>query len=451
MTTAQLIDIELEIRRRARAKDFGAFLQSVTPQYTWDWPYLQYIRKHLQDITDGKLTRLIISVPPQHGKSAMTTVRYPVYRLLREPTLRVMIAAYNHEFATEFTTEAREIASRIMPLSADNTKKHFWQTAQGGGIRALGVGTGATGRPVKLLIIDDPVKNREEAESAAYRKKVWNWYTSSLRVRVHEGGAIILIMTRWHDDDLAGRLIKESKNGGDEWTVVNLPALAEENDPLGRQPHEALSGLFSAATLQQTRRAIGEYDFAALFQQQPRPREGRFFGQPTYYGELPPDSRIVGGLDLAYTAATRADESAVVIARVHDEKIYLIHCETWQKEFSDTLNIIKRLRDKYKCIFACEANGAQKATFDMIRGAGIQVLPIIRKFDKYAEAQAAGSAYNTGKVLLPDPEKFPATAAWVQDWLDEAEAFTGLAGGRDNRVDAFVNMYKKAFYNPTVI
>lgn len=451
MTTAQLIDIELEIRRRARAKDFGAFLQSVTPNYTWDWPYLQYIRKHLQDITDGKLTRLIISVPPQHGKSAMTTVRYPVYRLLREPTLRVMIAAYNHEFATEFTTEAREIASRIMPLSADNTKKHFWQTAQGGGIRALGVGTGATGRPVKLLIIDDPVKNREEAESAAYRKKVWNWYTSSLRVRVHEGGAIILIMTRWHDDDLAGRLIKESKNGGDEWTVVNLPALAEDNDPLGRQPHEALSGLFSAATLQQTRRAIGEYDFAALFQQQPRPREGRYLGQPTYYTELPAETRLVGGIDLAYTEETRANHSAVIIARVHDEKIYLIHCEAWQKEITDTLGIVRRLQNEYKTPFAAEANGPQKAVYDILVANGIRLLKVKRPFGKFSEAQAFGAAYNSGKILLPDPVKFPKSAAWVEDWINEAEAFTGLEGGTDDRIDAAVNMYKKAFYNPTVI
>jgi len=443
MITAQLIDIELEIRRRARAKDFGAFLQSVTPDYTWDWPYLQYIRKHLQDITDGKLTRLIISVPPQHGKSAMTTVRYPVYRLLKNPKLRVMIAAYSHDFATDFSDEARQIASKIMPLSADNSKKHFWQTTKGGGIRALGVGTGATGRPVELLIIDAPVKNREEAESATYRKKVWNWYTSSLRVRIHEGGAIILIMTRWHDDDLAGRLIKESKNGGDEWTVVNLPALAEENDPLGRQPNEALSGLFSATTLQQTRRAIGEYDFAALFQQHPRPREGRYLGQPTYYTELPTDSRLVGGLDLAYTAATRADESAAVIARVHDDKIYFIHCETWQKEITDTLNIVRRLRDRYRCTFSVESNGPQKAAFDMIRSAGVQVLPIVRKFDKFAETQAFGAAYNSGKILLPDPVKFPESAAWVEDWLDEAESFTGLDGGRDNRIDAAGNMFKK--------
>jgi hypothetical protein len=205
----------------------------------------------------------------------MVTMRYPVWRLIGRPDLRVIIGAYNHELALEFSGFARNLARECGLLGPTSVAAHDWRTTAGGGIRAVGVGSGVTGRGANLIIIDDPVKSREEAESEAYRRRVWNWYRDDIYTRLEPNGAVILIQTRWHGDDLAGRLLAEAAAGGEAWEVINLPALADANDPLGRQPGEALCPeRFSVADLERVRTVLGTYSFEALYQQRPRPQAG---------------------------------------------------------------------------------------------------------------------------------------------------------------------------------
>jgi hypothetical protein len=262
--------------------EFAAWLPLVSPApWRWDWPHLQLIRERLDAVTRGDVDRLILTVPPQHGKSEQATVRYPAWRLERDRTLRVVVAAYNQEHANRFSRKARRIAERRFPLAGDRAAVQEWETAAGGSFRAVGVGAGITGQPADLLIIDDPVKSREEAESAAYRERVWGWFTDDLYTRLQPHAAVVLIMTRWHEDDLAGRLLSGEEAG--RWALLNLPAEAEGGDPLGRPPGAALCpDRFDVAALAERRRLLGP-SYYGLYQGRPRPRQGSLF-QRQWFG-----------------------------------------------------------------------------------------------------------------------------------------------------------------------
>ena len=153
-------------------------------------------------VTRGECKRLMLFVPPRHGKSEMTTIRYPVYRLECEPSMRVILGAYNATLAQKFSRKARNVARTRLALNTERTAVEDWETTAGGGLRAVGVGGGVTGMGANLVIIDDPVKSREEAESATYRDRCWDWYRDDLYTRLEPDGAIVLIQTRWHEDDL---------------------------------------------------------------------------------------------------------------------------------------------------------------------------------------------------------------------------------------------------------
>ena len=217
----------------------------------------------------------MIFLPPRHGKSEMVTVRYPIWRMERNPKIRIIVGAYNQTLAEMFSRKSRAIASGRIGLSEERRIAEDWETKAGGGLRAVGVGGGITGRGGDLIIIDDPVKSRAEANSAAYREAVWNWYRDDLYTRREPGAAIILIMTRWHEDDLAGRIL--ASEDGKDWTVINLPAIAEENDPLNRPVGAALCpDRFNEQELAGIHTVMGN-SFYALYQQRPTAQEGGMF------------------------------------------------------------------------------------------------------------------------------------------------------------------------------
>lgn len=322
---------------------FSTWLSQTTPAYRWDWAHLQHIQKELDKITTGATNRLMLFVPPRHGKSEMTTVRYPVWRLAQEPHLRVIIGAYNQMLANSFNRKARKIAAECFPLSSDRVAVEDWQTPDGGGIRAAGVGAGVTGRGADLVIIDDPVKNREEAESPTYRDRVWDWYTDDLYTRLEPGAALILIMTRWHEDDLAGRILASDR--ASDWTIVNLPALAEANDPLGRAEGIALCPeRYDEAALAGIREVLGSRSFAALYQQRPQPAEGALFKREWFTTvDTAPDGLRWGRYwDLAASTKTSADytASAAVGFDPTDGTLYIRDMIRGRWEWPDARKII---------------------------------------------------------------------------------------------------------------
>ncbi len=267
-------------------EDFQKWLKHVSPSMSWTWKHQIYIYKRLQRVTDGQCKRLMLFMPPRHGKSELVTVRYAAWRIKQDPKLNVIVGSYSQKLANTFSTKIRRVLADDAYLSvpptaaaesggngratvpgqtANNVQRGggagsrqpgppadsagaggsdnlfpftyrrpintaaAWETRDGGGVRAVGVGSGVTGYGAGLIIVDDPVKSRAEADSETYRERVWNWFNDDLYTRLDPNGAIILIQTRWHEDDLAGRLLKEmAEDGGEHWDVVNLPALAEE-------------------------------------------------------------------------------------------------------------------------------------------------------------------------------------------------------------------------------
>lgn len=173
---------------------FPEWLDEVTPLWQWHVPHLQLIQHQLHRITTGEINRLMLFLPPRHAKSETATVRYPAWRLEDNPELRIIVAAYNQTLANKFSRKTRRIVRSRLPLSTERNAAEDWETTKGGGVRAVGVGGGVTGQGGDLIIIDDPVKNREEADSLTYRDKVWDWYTDDLYTRLEPGAAMILIM-----------------------------------------------------------------------------------------------------------------------------------------------------------------------------------------------------------------------------------------------------------------
>ena len=205
---------------------FPDWLREVSPAWRWDWDYQQLIFARLERVTANLCDRLMLALPPRHGKSELTTVRYAAWRLECDPTLQIIIGAYNQTLAERFSRRVRRIVESRLPLADDRKAANEWETTQGGGVRAAGVGSGVTGMGAHLIIIDDPVKSREEAESEAYRERCYNWYTDDISTRLEPGGCIISIQTRWHMLDLAGRIL--ARDEAEQWEGLNLPALAEE-------------------------------------------------------------------------------------------------------------------------------------------------------------------------------------------------------------------------------
>ena len=257
----------------------------------------------------------MIAMPPRHGKSQLATIRYPVYRLEYDPELRVIIGAYNQTLANKFSRRSRRIAESRLQMSDERIAVEDWDTAKGGGMRAVGVGGGIVGQGGSLIIIDDPVKNREEAESQTYRDKVWDWYSNDIYTRQEPHCAFILIMTRWHKDDLAGRIL--AGDDGPNWTVISLPAEAEPGDPLGRKLGDALCPeRFDREALADFRRTLAR-DYQALYQQRPQAREGGMFKEHwlPLVDAVPAEALRVRWWDRASTPGGGDYTAGVMVAR----------------------------------------------------------------------------------------------------------------------------------------
>lgn len=249
-------------------------------------PHIAVLSRALVDLTFGDSRRLIVSMPPRHGKSELCSRYFPAWYLGTHPGHRVALASYEVSFAEEWGRQARDVFASIAPdlwelevSPASSAAKRWNINGHRGGMFTAGIGGPMTGRGADLLVIEDPIKNFQEAESPTIRRRHWEWYQSTARTRLEPDARVLVVMTRWNEDDLIGRLLAES---GEDWTVIRFPALAMapddpdyEPDPLGRQPGEALwPERYDVEALAAARVAVGSYYWAAMYQQTPRPREG---------------------------------------------------------------------------------------------------------------------------------------------------------------------------------
>lgn len=239
----------------------------------------RHLMTQLEAVSDGTIDRLMVQMPPGSAKSTYASILFPAWYLARHPRAALMTCCHTDSLASHFGRRARALAQEWSDtlgyrLAGDERAAHRWRTNHGGEYFATGLRGPITGRRADLIIIDDPVKSWAEADSPLAREHAWNWYRSDLLPRLKPRGRIILVTTRWHQDDLGGR-IQDMEPG---WTVLKLPALAVPPDPLGRAPGEALWPEWEDTdALLRKKTAMGERAFAALFQQDPRPPSGGLF------------------------------------------------------------------------------------------------------------------------------------------------------------------------------
>lgn len=424
------------------ALDFAAWLPHVTPNWVWTWRHQQYLYSALQKVTDGVTKRLMIFMPPRHSKSETVTVRYAAYRLEQNPKMNVILGSYNQKLANRFSRKVKRIAGSRLAISKERKAVEEWETAIGGGLRAVGVGAGITGFGGDLILIDDPVKSREEAESEAYREKCWDWFNDDLYTRLEPDAAIVLTMTRWHDDDIAGRLLKEMDEGGEKWEVVSLPAIAEDSDPLGRKKGEALCpDRYDLEALEKRRAKLGAYSFAALFQQRPVPIEGALFKRGWFKDKvidadaLPANLNWARGYDLAVSQKTSADYTASFRC-AFDKAGNLYIADGFRKrlEFPDQQRfVVKRMVSEKNTV-----HGIEKALHGEALVQSLRRVPAVRHVafkavkvdtDKYTRALTWANLAEEGRVFL-------VRGGWCDEFLDEVCRFTGKGDTHDDQVDA---------------
>lgn len=388
----------------------------------------------------------MIFMPPRHGKSALTTVRWPVWLLEQNPDLRIILAAYGAELATTFSREARSIAHQRMSLAEDRQAVHDWKTVRGGGMRAVGVGSGVTGQGAHIIIVDDPVEDDKAAESPTARDHLWEWYTKTLYTRLEPGGVLIVIMTRWHEDDLAGRLLSAMRDGGERWEVVTLPALAEEGDPLGRLAGEALCpDRYTAEALHNILTVQGPRAFDALYQQRPRGPEGALFKREWFTGPNVID-RAPEGLywvrywDLAVSTKTTADYTASgAVAIDQDQNVYIRDVIRGRWEWPDARRIIIDTMRAEPNVTHCieKALHGYAAVQELNREASVAhvtIKGIDVESDKITRALPWQGKAELRKVFL-------VRGAWITPFLDEVCAFP--VAPHDDQVDFVSGGYRE--------
>jgi len=298
----------------------------------------------LEGVESGKIKRLMIFMPPRHGKSHLTSEFFPAWYLGRNPDKYIIATSYSQELSDDFGRKVRNIMAdesykNIFPkvrLMQDSSSIKRFHTEQGGAYFASGVGGPITGRGAHVLLIDDPIKNKEDAESELYRKKIKDWYTSTAYTRLMPDGAVIIIQTRWHIDDLAGWLISEKSHEG--WHILSMPAIDDDGKALwpSQYPIEALNNI---------RLNIGERDFMALYQQRPVALLGNEFNSSwiQYYnpqhGIQPEECNVWILVDPAGEKKSTSDYTAVaVVGLAPDNNYYILEM------FRDRLNPTERVQ-----------------------------------------------------------------------------------------------------------
>lgn len=425
-------------------------------------PALELIDDLLLQIAEGHITRLIVSVPPQEGKSQRISRAFLLWMLLRDHDLRLGVASYELSTARRWGRTVRnDIRAHPdfgLTVSRDSSAASEWTLAGDdvhGSVYSVGIGGALTGRPLDGLIIDDPVKDRAQAESQTYRDTAWEWWTDVARTRLAPGGWVVIVMTRWHEDDLAGRLIAQDARGdGEGWTVVNIPAQADhdphkgERDPLGREPGEWLrsAGGRTPEQWQQIRAAVGTRTFTSLYQGRPSPVEGDLFKRSQWRRydtpraflredgtwHCPAADQVIQSWDMAFKDTKHSDYVVGQVWARFGLDAYLLDQVRARLSFTATVEAVRELTRRWPQATAKliedKANGS--AVIDQLKRSITGLIPITPKDGKYVRAVGVSPYVESGHVHLPSDR----LASWAAGFIDEAAAFPN--GTHDDQVDA---------------
>jgi len=419
------------------------FCQYTFPAYTTP-PHIQALSDALEAIERGELKRLIVLIPPRHGKSEIISLRFPCWYLAKHPEDYIVQAGYAESIALTHSRKARDIfvsleMSRLFPaihhrperagqevIIPERQAAHEWGTKQGGSYYAVGIGGGLTGRGFDVGIIDDPVKDEEEASSQTVRDKVWEWYKTVFRTRAQPDAAIIVVMTRWHQDDLVGRILKQAQEdpASDQWEVLHFQAITDG---------QALWPVrYPLSVLEQIRSSIGSRAFESLYQGNPTIAEGQIIKREwwQYYREAPEFKRKIQSWDTAFKDKSQNDYSVCTTWGEAQNGYYLISVWRSKVEFPELKRVAVSLyeRDKPNAVLVEDKASGQSLIQELKRKTTIPVLPVKVDKDKVARANAVTPMIEAGKVYVPQ------NAPWLYDYIEELSAFPNAE--HDDQVDS---------------
>lgn len=352
---------QTDILQTFAANELGTYALSQWPTFE-EPPHLTHLISRLEAVERGDLKRLIVSMPPRYGKSELCSKLFPAWYLGKHPDQYIISATYGEELSVDFGRVVRNYVSapshrEIFPaciLSDDSQAAHRFTTTRGGAYYAVGRGGPITGRGAHLLVIDDPLKDLQEAESELVRKQLQEWYQAVAYTRLMPGGAVVIVTTRWHVDDLPGWLLRE--HGTQPWEVITFPAIAEEQDVLGREEGEPLwPAKYPLKVLEDTRDQLEARIWLALYQQKPALEGGYTFAREWLAGQFFdkwPSVRAFNRymlVDPANTKKKKSDSTAIwVVGLGPDDNYYLLDCIKDRLPLSKRVDAVFKLHRKWR-------------------------------------------------------------------------------------------------------
>lgn len=451
MITAAQAATELLRRRRAR-KSLGAYIAFTNHKYKTSYfsdTVCAAIDKFVEDVEAGLRPILVLQAPPQHGKSEIVSRKLPAYLMGRFPALRIGGASYSDELAGTMAQDVRRnLASQehklLFPAPAEkrrydvNRNGEFTTPGGTGGYLGVGVGSGLTGRPLDIGLIDDPVKNQQEALSATTKEQHWNWYQSVFTTRLSENSGQIIMATSWADDDLPARICKEFA-GNPRLTIlrfpaINLPGETGYNRDLPEGP--LVPGLHSLEKLRETQVLLSDYWWCALYQQSPRKLGGNIFkdiGIRYYWPKDLPEKfeRVIMSWDMTFKDSKKSDFVVGQVWGKHGANCYLLEQVRERMAFTATKAAFeaqaKRWPAASRKLIEDKANGP--AVIDALKATVSGIIPVEPDGSKEARAHAITADWEAGNIWVPHPD----SQAWTKEFIDEVTAFPTAAN--DDQVD----------------
>lgn len=435
-----------------------AFVKTTMPSYKIGWVHREIcgrLMEFLVKVEQKKSPRLILTMPPRHGKSQLVSKHFPAWCFGVDPNISIIASSYGDDLSKRVNKDVQRIMDNpiyheVFPRTCLSTKRNaggynmamrtmdlFEIPGFSGSFRSTGVGGGITGMGCDILCIDDPFKDRKSADSPTVRQSVWDWYTSTAYTRLSPGGGVLVTVTRWHENDLVGRLLDSMKQeGGDRWTIINYPAVAEHDEPHRKKGEALHPDRYPLEMLHKIRNNIGSYDWGALYQQHPTPRGGGVFKKNwiRHWTTRPKViDRMIQSWDFTFKDAASSDNvSGQVWARVGGD-FYLLDNEWGKMDFVAQVRAMQRTSSKWpealEKVVEDKANGPAIISALGSRIPGI--IPYNPRGSKTARAYAISPLFEAGNVYLPPmDEEHP----WVKNFIDEMLAFPN--GAHDDQVDA---------------
>ena len=358
MSNLSPLQAKQELARRELARRrLTDFIKFNFPEYEVNWHH-KIIAEKLEAVARGEIKRLMITLPPRHGKSEICSIQFPAWFIGSRPDKSIIATSYSAELATDFGRQVRNLVDSEeyknlfdTRLAEDSTAKGRWSTSEGGMYYAVGVGGSVTGRGADILLIDDPIKNRQDADSPVIRNGIGSWYISTARTRLSPDGAIVVINTRWHDDDLSGRILKGENK--DSWVVVDFPAIATKDEEFRKEGEPLWGSRYSLQNLLETKQDIGSFEWSALYQQTPIDEESQEFKRDWFrYSKQEEVEKLNTSnfvtIDTAVSQQDSADYTGVIRNYVDRENKWHIKADAYKINPAELIDLLFRIYEEDK-------------------------------------------------------------------------------------------------------